>query len=231
MREDKRIIPGFLREPLDSAATVNLGCGSCARFKICLIQFWGLSLQQFGEDASDQFVAGRVCEKIRSAVRIHQAVAKRFQICADGLIARRGCRQAKFELFTGKAALKILRRRSVEDAAKPDKGASENWLRPEGPTVNSPARKGGGLARLLAEGQRPGTSIVPHLRRSFISHVNHALTGVAISFRAFGPANAPQRLLKDPFGAYPNRFTCSNARGRNGRFVSPVAVRAPHSTT
>jgi hypothetical protein len=80
---------------------------------------------------------------------------------------------------------------SLETVAKPDKAAAENWLRPEGPVVNSPARKGGGLARPLARGPKARhTNCAAPSALHFISSDNHALTGVATFFRAFGPANA-----------------------------------------
>ena len=86
---------------------------------------------------------------------------------------------------------RILWRRVTETVAKPDKAASENWLRPEGPVVNSPARKGGGLARPLVRGPKARhTNCAAPSALHFISYANHALTGVAIFFRAFGPANA-----------------------------------------
>ena len=80
---------------------------------------------------------------------------------------------------------------SLKTVTKQDKATSEKWLRPEGPVVNSPARKGGGLARPLVRGPkaRHSNCAAPSALH-FISYANHALTGVAISFRAFGPANA-----------------------------------------
>ena len=75
-------------------------------------------------------------------------------------------------------------------------------LRPEGPEVSSHARKGVDQVRRIiwsAEGAEQlsgiyGTelmcaSIVSHLRRSkgFLWTLIHALTGVAINFRPFGP--------------------------------------------
>jgi hypothetical protein len=81
--------------------------------------------------------------------------------------------------IAGKSARNCSGNRSMRMLQNRTRACVRDWLRPEGAGLHSPN-----------PGPGPGTPSAPPSALHFISYANHALAGVAISCRAFGPANA-----------------------------------------
>jgi hypothetical protein len=60
-------------------------------------------------------------------------------------------------------------------------------LRPEGPKVNSHARQGVDVIQQKNRAPKVRYSVAPSVLPNYLLIVIHALTGVAINFRPFGP--------------------------------------------